>query len=53
MEFPGVLKKKETVEIPRVSKKGWDFQGRIIKKNYVEFPPWVLVFGFGISIKVL
>ena len=53
MEFPGVLKKKRP----------WKFQGSVkmsgtsweesSKKNHVEFPSWVLVFGVGISIKVL
>ena len=53
MEFPGVLKKKKLWKFQGSVKKWWNFQGGVIKKNHVEFPPWVLVFGLGISIKVL
>ena len=38
MEFSGELKKKETKEIPKVSKKGWNFQGGVIQKIMWNFP---------------
>ena len=47
MEFPGALKKKTG------NSKGQLKRGEIStgdqKKSHVEFPPWVLVFGLGIS----